>query len=160
MIVKAFENQYNKFIQNINIYNDKYVFINGVFDIFHLEHLRMINYTKKMFPNHKLIIATNSDESVKKMKKVHPLIFDETYRSEFLAELGDIVIIYDKFYDYLQIIKDFKPNFIIKGPEYKNKDIPEKELGINVIYYFSDSNTSSTKVYKDIINKFKNATEI
>lgn len=160
MIVKAFSESYKTKALNKKIFEHKYIHINGVFDIFHLEHLRMINYAKKTFPEHKLIIAINSDIGVKQMNKKHPLIFDEKYRSEFLNELADIVIIYDEFYDYLQIIKDFQPDFIVKGPEYQNEIIPEKNLGINVIYYFSGEETSSTKVYNDIIKKFKDATEI
>lgn len=161
MIVKAFSLEYRTaIVEGKKIFNNKYIFINGVFDIFHLEHLRMINYAKKTFPNHKLIIAINSDDGVKKMNKSHPLIFDEKYRANFLNELADIVIIYDDFYDYLKIISDFEPDFIVKGPEYKDKDIPEKNLGINVIYYFGKEETSSTEVYNTIIKKFKDATEI
>jgi D-beta-D-heptose 7-phosphate kinase/D-beta-D-heptose 1-phosphate adenosyltransferase len=139
---------------------EKCVFINGCFDIFHLEHLRMINFARDQFPGHKLIMAINSDNSIKAMGKSHPLIFNETYRSEFLNELADLVVIYDEYYDYLDIIKDFKPSFIIKGSEYQHKEIPEKRIGINIIYYFGKDGTSSTEVYKKIIKKFKDATEI
>lgn len=158
MITKAFTNEYNKLINKSK--SQKFIHLNGVFDIFHVEHLRMINYAKEKFPNHKIIIAINSDKSVNKMGKKHPLIFDENYRANFLAELVDEVIIYDGFYDYLQIIKDFNPDFILKGEEYANKDIPEKKLGINVIYYYSKSNMSSTEAYNNIIKKFRENTEI
>lgn len=160
MILKAFSTEYNIFLKENKNNKDKYIHLNGVFDIFHLEHLRMINYVKKNFPNHKILVAINSDSSVKKMGKSHPLIFDERYRGEFLAELVDLVIIYDGFYDYLDIIKDFNPDFIVKGEEYKRKNIPEKELKTNIIYYHSNSDMSSTEAYKNIIKKFKEATEI
>ncbi len=159
MIDEAFKIDYNLFLKNKDK-NDKFIHLNGVFDIFHIQHLKMINYAKKTFPNHKIVIAINSDESVRKMNKKHPLIFDQQYRAEFLKELVDIVVIYNDYYDYLQIIKDFKPDFIVKGEEYANKDIPEKNLGINVIYYYSNSGMSSTQAYNNIIKKFKEATEI
>lgn len=153
-IYKAFDKNYNKLIKN-----KEHVFINGCFDIFHLQHLRMINMAKKQFPNCELIMGINSDYSIKQMNKKHPLIFDEKYRSEFLDELADIVVIYDGFYDYLDIISDFNIVAIVKGHEYEIKDIPEKQMGIPILYYGED-NTSSTEIYKDIINKFKNSTEI
>jgi bifunctional ADP-heptose synthase (sugar kinase/adenylyltransferase) len=94
------------------------------------------------------------------MNKKHPQIFDEKYRSEFMQELVEDVIIYDEYYDYLEIIKHIKPDFIVKGQEYQNKDIPEKNLGVNIIYYFSNSNMSTTQAYNNIIQKFRDATEI
>lgn len=157
MIVKAFEHNYNHHIN----FTEKCIFINGVFDIFHLEHLRMINYAKRLYPNYKLVMAINSDKSVKEMGKAHPLIFDENYRSELLAELVDLVIIYDGFYDYLKIIEDFNVVSIIKGKEYEDKEIPEQDLGINIMYYGRrDKNVSSTNTYQEIIKKFKESTEI
>jgi choline-phosphate cytidylyltransferase/glycerol-3-phosphate cytidylyltransferase len=155
MIFTAFSPDYIKLPKN-----DKYIWINGVFDIFHLQHLKMINYAKRTFPNHKIIVGINSDKSVREMDKKHPLIFDQNYRAEFLQELVDIVVIYDEFYDYLRLIKDFKPDFIVKGEEYADKDIPEKKLGINVIYYYSNSKISSTETYNNIIKKFQEAKEI
>lgn len=158
MIVKYKTSKYN--YNRLGISSKKNIWLNGCFDIVHLEHIRMINWVKKQFPNHKIIIGLNSDESIRKMNKKHPKIFDEKYRSEFMQELVDDVIIYDEYYDYLEIIKHMKPEFIVKGQEYKNKDIPEKNLGINIIYYFSNSDMSTTQAYNNIIKKFKDATEI
>jgi cytidyltransferase-like protein len=158
MIVKYKSQKYS--YNRMGISSKKTIWLNGCFDIIHLEHIRMLNWVKKQFPNHRIIIGLNSDKSIKNMNKKHPQIFDEKYRSEFMQELVEDVIIYDEYYDYLEIIKHIKPDFIVKGQEYQNKDIPEKNLGVNIIYYFSNSETSTTKVYMDIIQKYKNATEI
>lgn len=155
MIIKAFSKEYNDYFFNAFVKGEKYIWINGVFDIFHIEHLRMINYAKEVFPNHKLIIGVNSDKSVFELNKSHPLIFDEKYRSEFLNELCDLVIIYDTTDELIKMLDTLKPDFIIKGEEYKYLDIPEKKLDINIIYYFSKSDLSSTNIYNNIIKKFK-----
>ena len=70
-------------------------FTNGCFDIFHPGHL---NFLKRVSEVHgKLIVAINSDSSIKVIKSNNRPVFDQNFRSELIASLDfiDAVIIFN-----------------------------------------------------------------
>ena len=128
MIIKAFSEEYFKELKEIR--KKDIIFFNGVFDLIHLGHLKMINHIKKnrYMGNSVIICAINSDESVRKLNKSHPLINDEIYRANFLLELGiDRVIIFDED-NPSALIMSLMPDVVFKGEDYKNENFPEKEF--------------------------------
>ena len=97
-------------------------FTNGCFDVLHYGHISCIERSKQHCD--KLIIAINSDSSVKKIKGKNRPINNELYRAQILSSLKfcDYVIIF-KETTPLSIIKKIKPDLITKGGDYKNKKI-------------------------------------
>ena len=97
-------------------------FTNGCFDVLHYGHISCIERSKQHCD--KLIIAINSDSSVKKIKGNNRPINNELYRAKILSSLKfcDYVIIF-KETTPLSIIKKIKPDLITKGGDYKNKKI-------------------------------------
>ena len=108
--------------------NRNTVFTNGCFDIIHLGHLQLLNFCKKF--GGKLIIGINSDKSIRSIKGKNRPINNQKYRKTFLEELNiaDKIIIFNEDTP-LNLIKKIKPNIIIKGDDYKKKNI----VGIDVI---------------------------
>ena len=100
----------------------KVAFTNGCFDILHLGHLEILTKSKEF--GDKLIVAVNSDESVRKLKGKERPVNDFQTRSNMLASFS--------FVDYVvefsddtpkKLIQIIKPDFLIKGGDYKKKDI-------------------------------------
>ena len=133
----------------------KVAFTNGCFDILHLGHLEVLTKSKEF--GDRLIVAVNSDESVRKLKGEERPINDFQTRSNMLASFS--------FVDYVvefsddtpkKLIQIIKPDFLIKGGDYKKKDIVGNDIvssygGETIIIPLIDGLSST-----NTINKLKN----
>ncbi len=164
MIIRQdYSKEYYKWLRDLhnNRRNTNIIFINGCFDILHLGHIKMFKWALTMQPllssdrdkTSKLIIGLNSDLSVLSQNKNHALINDENYRASFLNEFADDIVIFDN-HTPERLILDILPNYIIKGKEYKNKNIIEKHmapvLDFIIRYYDSGVDISTTKIIERI----------
>ncbi len=97
-------------------------FTNGCFDILHYGHIKYLEETKKLCD--KLIIAINSDKSVKKIKGTNRPINNEMVRAKILASLiiCDHVVIFNEDTP-IKIIRTLKPDLLTKGSDYKKSEI-------------------------------------
>lgn len=103
----------------------KLVFTNGVFDILHSGHIRLLQYARSLGDH--LIVAINSDESATRLKR-YP-VQDQFSRQMILQELrcvDEVVIFYQDTPEYL--IQQIRPNVLIKGPDCLNKVVPGAEF--------------------------------
>jgi D-glycero-beta-D-manno-heptose 1-phosphate adenylyltransferase len=104
----------------------KVVLANGTFDILHVGHVRCLKDAKSR--GDYLIVAVNSDASVKKYKNPKLPIQSEDDRIEVLAALRyvDYVI---KFHEPTAdaVIGALKPDIVAKGTDYKAEELPERE---------------------------------
>ncbi len=95
----------------------KIAFTNGCFDILHVGHVRYLREAKKTADI--LVLALNSDTSVKKIKgEKRPLVTQED-RAEIMAALEfiDFVTIFDETTP-LELINLLKPDVLIKGGDW------------------------------------------
>ena len=97
--------------------NKKIVFTNGVFDVFHDGHLASL--CEAASHGNMLVVAVNSDNSVKKLKGPTRPVFNETVRANLLAALiiTDAIIIFDEETP-IEIIKTLLPDVLVKGGDY------------------------------------------
>jgi len=108
------------------------VFTNGCFDLLHVGHVRYLQEARKQ--GDCLVVAVNSDRSVRQIKGPGRPIIPEGQRAEVVAALGcvDWVTIFDEP-DPLILMKLLKPDVLVKGgdwPEEKIVGAPEvKEAG-------------------------------
>lgn len=103
-------------------------FTNGCFDILHAGHVMYLEKAKNKVDF--LILALNSDASVKKLKGPTRPIINEGDRARVLSALEaiDAIVIFDESTP-LKLIKKIKPNILIKGDDYKiNQVVGHKEL--------------------------------
>ncbi|MFC1839522.1 D-glycero-beta-D-manno-heptose 1-phosphate adenylyltransferase [Thermodesulfobacteriota bacterium] len=124
--------EYRKKIKDLNTARDELdqlkkagktiVFTNGCFDILHIGHARYL-YAARELGDH-LIVAANSDISVKSIKGPDRPIINENERAEMLAALGcvDMVVMFDEDTPY-EIIKELGPDILVKGGDWKEEDI-------------------------------------
>lgn len=106
---------------------NKIVFTNGCFDIIHLGHIRYLKKAKML--GDILIVAINSDESVKRLKGEKRPINNEKDRLEMLAELNfiDYVILFSEDTPY-NIIRAIKPDILVKGGDYSPEEVVGKDI--------------------------------
>jgi rfaE bifunctional protein nucleotidyltransferase chain/domain len=95
----------------------KVVFTNGCFDIIHRGHNTYLLEAAEL--GNKLIVAVNSDESVRKLKGPNRPIVDEYSRAFNLASHTyiDAVILFDEDTP-LNLINELQPDVLIKGGDY------------------------------------------
>ncbi len=105
----------------------KIVFTNGCFDILHLGHVRYLQEAKKL--GDILIVGLNSDRSVKRLKGPSRPINPQFDRAYLLASLEavDYVVIFDEDTPY-ELIKKIKPDILVKGADYKDKEVVGSDL--------------------------------
>ena len=112
---------------------EKVVFTNGCFDVLHLGHLKLLKFAKQQ--GDKLIVAINSDASVKKLKGDSRPKFNQEDRKTMLESLAivDEVIIFTEDTPY-DLIKSVKPDIIVKGGDYTVETTVGHDLAEVVIF--------------------------
>ena len=97
--------------------NKTIAFTNGVFDILHEGHIKVLSQAASFADV--LVVGVNSDASVKRLKGSERPINDQQSRSLILASLimTDAVIIFDEDTP-LNLIKSIMPDVLIKGGDY------------------------------------------
>lgn len=110
--------------------NKKIVFTNGCFDILHQGHV--VYLAKAAALGDKLVVGLNTDASVKRLKGADRPLNGEQERALLLAALGfvDMVILFEEDTPY-ELIKATVPQVLVKGADYKPKDIVGYDSVIN-----------------------------
>lgn len=97
---------------------------NGCFDILHVGHVRYLEKTKTFADV--LIVALNSDKSVKSIKGDSRPINNENDRAEVLSGLKsvDYVVLFDED-SPIDLLLQIKPDVYTKGADYTVETLPE-----------------------------------
>ncbi len=106
----------------------KIVFTNGCYDVIHVGHIACLKAAKKQ--GDILIVAVNSDESVKRQNKgPNRPFFPIAARMNVLAEIEavDWVIAFSDDTP-MRLIQAFKPDILIKGTDYKKEEVIGAEI--------------------------------
>ena len=100
----------------------KIVMTNGCFDILHVGHTYILEESKKL--GDILIVALNSDLSIKKIKSKDRPIVSELDRAYVLSCLSSVdhIILFDNESPE-EIICEILPEILIKGSDYKGKKV-------------------------------------
>ena len=122
---------------------------NGCFDILHVGHVRYLEATKKF--GDVLIVALNSDKSVKSIKGEGRPINNEQDRAEILCALKsvDYVVLFDED-SPADLLAEIKPDVHTKGADYTIETLPEAKIimenggRIEFIKFVEGKSTTST----------------
>jgi rfaE bifunctional protein nucleotidyltransferase chain/domain len=102
------------------------VLANGCFDLIHVGHIRYLKGAKKQ--GDIMVVALNSDASVRRLKGPGRPILDQLERVEIIAafEFVDYVTLFDE--DKVdRVLLELRPHVHVKGSDYTKETIPEKE---------------------------------
>ena len=105
----------------------KVVLANGCFDILHVGHLRYLKGARAL--GDVLVVAVNSDRSVRAIKDASRPILDETERVALVSALEcvDYVVLFDEP-DVASVLKTLCPAVHAKGTDYTEETVPERDI--------------------------------
>jgi len=115
----------------------------------HPGHIELLKFAKSK--GDKLVVALNSDESVKKQNKSHELINNFETRSKLISSLDfvDFVVCFEEK-DPLNLIKQINPDFLVKGGDWPNP--VGADLVKEVFIFDLEKDYSTTKIIEKIKN--------
>ncbi|MGI8836969.1 MAG: D-glycero-beta-D-manno-heptose 1-phosphate adenylyltransferase [Pyrinomonadaceae bacterium] len=102
------------------------VFTNGVFDLLHVGHVRYLAEARAL--GDVLLVAINSDRTVRTLKGEGRPLTNESERAELLAALRqvDYVTIFDDI-SPRSLIRQLRPDVLVKGGDYNLDEIHGRE---------------------------------
>jgi D-glycero-beta-D-manno-heptose 1-phosphate adenylyltransferase len=105
---------------------ERIVLGNGNFDLLHVGHVRYLRGAKAL--GGKLVVAINSDESVRALKGEGRPIMPAAERAEIVAALADVdaVVVFPEL-DVRALIGEIRPDIQAKGTDYTAESVPERD---------------------------------
>jgi rfaE bifunctional protein nucleotidyltransferase chain/domain len=105
----------------------KVVFTNGCFDVLHPGHLDLLTRARAL--GDALVVAINSDSSVRRLKGPNRPVFPENERGEILSALSvvDFVCTFDEDTP-LDAILEIRPDILVKGADWNNNIVGSREV--------------------------------
>ena len=143
--------QLTAFVKKEKRAGKKIVFTNGCFDILHAGHVKSIEFAKSK--GDVLVIGLNSDSSIKRIKGPTRPVNKQTDRAVVLAALGavDAVCIFGQDTP-LKLIKIVRPDVLVKGADYKNKEVVGAEFAGKVVLFPLLKGRSTTNLINKIVS--------
>ena len=145
-------------VNNVKMQGKKVGLCVGVFDLLHAGHMLHFRSARNLCDF--LVVGVTSDRFAKARKGDGRPIYQDYLRAFTISQLMWVDCVFIS--NYLlsnEAIKSLKPNYFIKGPDWKNKNTPDIELDRQIIkeiggeiLYTSDEKLSTT----EIINYIKN----
>ena len=131
------------------------VLANGCFDTLHVGHVRYLSGARR--EGDALIVAVNSDSSVRALKGPGRPILEEQARAQLVAALRDVdfVLLFAEP-NVERLLEELRPDVHAKGTDYTAENVPERttsgRLGIRVAIV-GDPKSHSTRAFLDTVRK-------
>lgn len=108
---------------------EKVTLANGCFDLLHVGHVRYLHAAKQL--GGRLVVAVNSDDSVRKLKGEGRPFMPAEERAEILAALSDVdaVMVFSEP-DVRALVREIRPDIHAKGTDYSADSVPERDTVI------------------------------
>jgi len=131
------------------------VLANGVFDTLHVGHVRYLSAAKS--EGEILVVAVNSDSSVRPLKGPGRPILDEQARALLVAALRDVdyVVIFPEP-SVEKLLEELHPDVHAKGTDYTADSVPERAVAVRLgirVAIVGDPKDHSTRSLLDAIRK-------
>jgi len=107
---------------------EKVVFTNGCFDLLHPGHVHLLNEARNL--GDRLVVAINSDLSVRRLKGAKRPFMSEHDRASLVASLDcvDLVVVFESDTPD-DLLRRLRPHVLVKGADYK----PDQVLGHEIV---------------------------
>lgn len=135
----------------MKLLTDFRIWVNGTFDVVHRGHIELLEFASSLG---KVRVGIDYDERVKSLKGNDRPVNTWEDRRYFLSRIigVDSVVGFGSDSELKNEIKQWSPDYIIVGSDYKDKYVIGSEYAKNVIFFDKIEGYSSTK----IINYGKN----
>ena len=128
----------------------KKVFVNGCFDVIHRGHIELFCEAKSL--GNKLLVAIDSDKRVSDLKGPTRPINKQEDRKFILESIKyiDDVVIFDSEDNLIKIIKQYEPDIMMVGSDYKDKKVIGSSHANKLVFFERIDGYSTTKVLQNI----------
>lgn len=101
----------------------KTIWCNGTFDILHPGHIELFKIAKSL--GDRLIVATDSDNKIKKAKGSNRPVNNLSFRKTLLESIKyiDVVLVFDSDEELNSLIKIYSPDVMLLGSDWEGKNI-------------------------------------
>jgi len=130
----------------------KIVWTNGTFDILHPGHIQLFKVARSL--GDKVIVATDTDEKIKKDKGDHKPVNDLFYRVAMLEAIKyiDVVLTFNDRKELEGLIQLYKPDILILGDDWRYGDVVGREHAKEVRFLPRVGGYASSNTIKRIHN--------
>lgn len=128
------------------------IYTSGTFDLFHYNHLRMINYARAL--GDILIVGVSTDELVSSYKAKPAIPFEERMQIIEALKTPDLVIPQHTL-DHTEIVKKLNIDAFVVGDDWFGKYDYLKELGVEVFYFPYGMGISTSNLKKSIHDSYQ-----
>ena len=128
------------------------VYTGGTFDMFHSNHLKMIEYARGLGGT--LIVGVSTDELVASYKAAPVIPFEERIAIIKALKYPDIVIP-QRTLDHTELVKKLNVDVFVVGDDWVGKYDYLKALGVDVFYFPRGEGVSTTSLKKQILDQYK-----
>ncbi len=129
------------------------VYTSGTFDMFHSNHLKMIEYAHGLGGT--LIVGVSTDELVASYKNPPIIPFEERIAIIKALKYPDIVIPQHSL-EHTELIKKLNVDVFVVGDDWTGKYDYLKEQGVTVFYFPRGEGASTTNIKKLIVEQYRN----
>jgi rfaE bifunctional protein nucleotidyltransferase chain/domain len=136
-----------------NFFDNKFIIVNGTFDILHLGHIRLLEYARSL--GSYVLVLIDSDHRVQSLKGLTRPINNQDERAEMLRALKSVdeVKIFGSDQELRDLIKEYDPDIMVKGSDYRNRPIIGSEYCKEIKFYEYMEGYSTTEKISSIINR-------
>jgi rfaE bifunctional protein nucleotidyltransferase chain/domain len=123
------------------------VWVNGTFDVLHIGHIKLLEFAGSLGV---LRVGIDTDKRVKELKGPDRPFNNQQDRKFMLESLKyvDEVVLFDSREDLINSIKDYSPDIMIVGDDYKGQEVYGSEYAEELIFFGKLPEYSTTKILK------------
>lgn len=131
----------------------KKVFVNGAFDVLHSGHLDLLDFAG-MLGGH-LLVAIDTDARIEYNKGIGRPFNPLSIRKHIMSMLKPVnsVRVFDTDQELVDIIRQYAPDVMVKGSDWKGKTILGEEYCKEIVFYERTNGQSTTKAIEDFITR-------
>jgi D-beta-D-heptose 7-phosphate kinase/D-beta-D-heptose 1-phosphate adenosyltransferase len=128
------------------------IIVNGTFDILHRGHIEMLQYAGDLGS---LLVCIDTDRRVRDLKGPDRPINNQEDRKFMLESLQcvDWVKTFDSEQELIDIIKEYNPDIMVKGSDYRDKPIVGSDLIKEIKFYDRVEPYSTTRTIQRITDR-------
>lgn len=132
------------------------IFVNGSFDLLHTGHLELLNYAKSLGTH--LLVAIDTDARITQQKGKSRPINPFHIRKAIMENLKavDRVVSFNSDEELVRIVKDYSPDIMIKGSDWKYKEIIGAKYAKTIVFFNRSNGESTTKTINSYLARVSN----
>lgn len=127
------------------------IFVNGSFDLLHFGHVCLLEQAREL--GDYLLVATDSDRRIRELKGQGRPVYRELARVGMLEALRSVdeVRVFDSDRELCDIIKDYAPDIMLKGSDWKGQPIIGSEYCGSIKFIDRIDDYATSRTIQDIV---------